>query len=149
MKLRKIKVTEKNIYALAGRIEKFFESVNEEGGWEYDCDKKGKMINNTHYFNAAGCICIESRIAGYSDGSINHDEKYDKYIAMCNLLPHKILIGDIVYLNGNHFMYQQESGRYRMHERVIPPKYDIRLYPLEEDYRIVNMEYDEQPLFNN
>ena len=91
----------------------------EKGGWEYDCDKRCKIIDNTHYFNTASCIYLEQRIIGYSDGTINEDESYSKFIAMCDLSPHKINIGDTIYLDGNHFIYQKEQGIHRMHKRFI------------------------------
>lgn len=113
MKIRKIKVTENNIYALAGRINKFFGSLSEEGGYEYETTKWCHKYGNSYHFYKGG---LEIRVDEITKQPIIHLE---------SPVRDNIRVGDYIHLDGNHFIYKSKySGYYRIYNRSIIKRYN-------------------------
>lgn len=123
MKIRKILVTEKNIHALAGRIQKFFDSIKECGAYDYTTTHWSKRTGNTHYFNEGECSIVETREVGFFDDRLNYHEvpetNYSIKLRIINPCGYDIKIGDYIHLGGNHFIHSIDDKYYMMYERNI------------------------------
>jgi hypothetical protein len=128
MKIKKIKVTEKNIDMLAGLIQKYFDSfkMKDSSGTEYNYQHWKKRQGGSYSFWGGKCIAMIKPKFKYTDGMNGVPDGTEKVIRIDYPVRHDIHIGDFIHLDGNHFMYGGGNSIYqKAYFRDTLKRYDV------------------------
>ena len=125
MKVKKIRVTEKNIDMLVGLINKYFKSfdIKDGTGTEYDYENWKHRQSGLYTFFSGHCTLVKIYERCYHDLDKVEVVQLEKPVKMIRIeypVISSIKIGDYIHLDGNHFMYGNDGSMYqKMYARNI------------------------------